>query len=97
VAIRQGEHLTEDNWQKLDKTVNTVFPHFNARLAELCKMSQHDNHVCLLIKIGIQPKDIANLTDHSPESVSSTRRRLYQRAFGQKATPKDWDNVILSL
>ena len=90
-------HLTEKDWQQLEQTVNGVFPHFNARLSELCKMGHHDYHVCLLIKVGLQPKDIANLTDHSPESVSSTRRRLYIRAFGQKGTPKDWDSVVLSL
>ena len=94
---KQGKHLTEENFQQLDQTVNTVFPHFNARLRELCKMGQHDYHVCLLIKIGVQPKEIATLTDHSPESVSSTRRRLYFRAFGQKGAPKDWDCVVLSL
>ena len=96
-TIKQGYHLTEKDWQQLEQTVNGVFPHFNARLSELCKMGHHDYHVCLLIKVGLQPKDIANLTDHSPESVSSTRRRLYIRAFGQKGTPKDWDSVVLSL
>lgn len=96
-AILDKRHLTNEEWQLLDKTVNQIFKGFSARLQELCRISQHDYHICLLIKVGMLPMNIATLTDHSPEAISSTRRRLYQRAFGQKGTPKDWDSLILSL
>jgi len=53
--------------------------------------------VSLLIKVRIQPKDIALLTAHSKESVASTRSRLYSKVFGMKGSSKDWDDFILSL
>ena len=53
--------------------------------------------MCLLIKVRVQPKDIASLTAHSKESVASTRSRLYQKIFGKKGSTRDWDEFILSL
>ena len=52
---------------------------------------------CLLIKINISPIDIAKLTMHSKEAITSNRRILYEKVFGKKGTPKDWDSFILSL
>jgi hypothetical protein len=51
----------------------------------------------MLIKIGIKPVDIAYLTSHTEEAISSTRRRLYERAFHKKGKPSDWDKTILSI
>ena len=45
----------------------------------------------------IEPTEIAKLTLHSKESVASTRRRLYEKVFGSKGSPKDWDSVIYSI
>lgn len=60
-------------------------------------MNEYEHRVSLLIKIGIQPSVIAELTAHSRESVSATRRRLFEKAFEKKGTPKDWDEFIMSL
>ena len=60
-------------------------------------MSEQDLHVSLLIKVRVQPKDIATLTAHSKESVASTRRRLYQNVFGRKGSTHDWDDFVLSI
>ena len=60
-------------------------------------MNEHEYHVSLLIKIGLQPSVIAVLTAHSRESITATRRRLFLKAFGKKGAPKDWDEFILSL
>ena len=61
------------------------------------ELSEIVNGVYLLIKVRVQPKDIALLTAHSKESVASTRSRLYQKVFGQKGSSKDWDDFVLSL
>ena len=58
---------------------------------------KQDYHVSLLIKVRMQPKDIATLTAHSKESVASTRSRLYQKVFGEKGSSKDWDDFVLGL
>lgn len=85
------------DWQELEAEVLKRYPNFKLRLCELCRLSDHDYHVCLLLKIGIKPSEIARLTIRSDEAISSTRRRLYERAFGMKGKPTDWDEVVKAI
>ena len=89
--------MTDDDWEALHTAVLSTYPTFKQRLADLCRLSAHDYHVCLLIKIGMKPSDIARITIRSDEAITSTRRRLYERAFGRKGKPSDWDEVIKML
>lgn len=95
--LAKGRSMSDDDWKAVTQMVNEVYTGFTERLFSLYRMTEQDYHVCLLIKIHIQPKDIATLTAHSKESVASTRSRLYQKIFGKKGTTKDWDDFILSL
>ncbi len=89
--------MADDDWQELADVVNSVYTGFTEKLFSLCRMSEQDYRVSLLIKVRIQPKDIATLTTHSKESIASTRSRLYQKVFGKKGSTKDWDDFILSI
>ncbi len=95
--LNEGKTMGEEHWQQLAMLVDGIYTGFSEKLYSLYKLSPNDYHVCLLIKIRIQPKDIALLTAHSKESVASTRSRLYQKIFGKKGSTKDWDDFILSL
>jgi hypothetical protein len=95
--LNGGRSLTHQDWSALSELVNSVYTGFTEKLYSLYRMTDQDYHVTLLIKVRIQPKDIALLTAHSKESVASTRSRLYQKVFGQKGSSKDWDDFILSL
>jgi len=96
-CLNCGRSLSHHDWSDLAKLVNSVFTGFTEKLYSLYRITEQDYHVSLLIKIRIQPKDVALLTAHSKESVASTRSRLYQKVFGQKGSSKDWDDFILSL
>lgn len=89
--------ITDADWLDLEKLVNTVYPDFTTRLYLIYKMNNQDYHICLLLKLNFSIKRISELTFHSHESISSSRRRLYMYAFGKKGTPADWDAVISSL
>jgi hypothetical protein len=95
--IDEGRSMTGDEWVELGEAVNTAYTGFTEKLYSLCRMSDQDYRVSLLIKVRVQPKDIATLTAHSKESVASTRSRLYKKVFGKKGTTKDWDDFILSI
>lgn len=95
--IASGQNIAEDDWAELTEVVNRVYTGFTDKLFSLYRMSDQDYHVSLLIKIRLQPKDIATLTAHSKESVATTRSRLYQKVFGKKGSTKDWDDFILSI
>ena len=96
-SLNSGRSLTAQDWTELTEVVNGVYTGFTEKLYSLYRMSEQDYHVSLLIKVRIQPKDIALLTAHSKESVASTRSRLYSKVFGMKGSSKDWDDFILSL
>ena len=96
-CLNSGRSLTSQDWTDLTEVVNGVYTGFTEKLYSLYRMSEQDYHVSLLIKVRIQPKDIALLTAHSKESVASTRSRLYSKVFGIKGSSKDWDDFILSL
>ena len=96
-CLNSGRSMTSQDWTELTEVVNGIYTGFTEKLYSLYRMSEQDYHVSLLIKVRIQPKDIALLTAHSKESVASTRSRLYSKVFGVKGSSKDWDDFILSL
>ncbi len=95
--LAEGRALNEEDWRQLTELVNQVYGGFTSKLFSLYPMSEQDHRVCLLIKLRVQPKDIATLTAHSKESVASTRSRLYHKVFGRKGSTRDWDEFILKM
>ena len=97
ISLYGGTPLKEDQWEELSRIVDEAYSDFSDKLLGYCKLSTHEFRVCLLIKIGIRPQDISNLTAHSKQSISTTRNRLFKRIFGDKGSGKDWDEFIVSL
>lgn len=89
--------ITEEMWAELAQAVNRIYPGFDENLYSLCKMSEFDYRICLLIKIKIQPSHIAAMANLSTSGVSTLRSKLFMRAFGKKGRPSDWDDIINSL
>ena len=81
-CLNDGCCIADEDWKELAEVVNETYTGFTEKLFSLYNMSDQDYHVSLLIKVRIQPKDIATLTAHSKESIASTRSRLYQKVFG---------------
>jgi tetratricopeptide (TPR) repeat protein len=92
-----GKKLTAEDWQLLDEEVNSHYPEFKERISALCRISDIEYRVCLLLKVGVSPKDIATLTIKTKSAISVMRKRLYTKAFGNNATPEMWDEFIRSL
>lgn len=95
--LAQGRSMNDHDFVELNQVVNSVYTNFTERLYSLCKLSNHEFRVCLLVKVRVQPKDIATLTAHSKEGIATTRSRLYQKVFGKKGSSKEWDDFVLSL
>ena len=91
------KRLSGNDWKELEETIDSLYEGFTEKLRNLYNLNEQEYSVCLLIKINIPPIDIAKLTNRSKEAISSTRRRLYKKVFGTKGSPKDWDDIILSL
>lgn len=92
--ITETEQMTDNDWKELDREVNFLFPKFREHIHEVCRISDHEYQVDLLLKTGITIGKISTLTYCSASSVSKCRQRQYQRAFGSKGKPEDWDTFI---
>ena len=69
--LNDGRSMNQADWQELTEAVDNLYTGFSEKLFSLYRMSEQDYHVSLLIKVRIQPKDIATLTAHSKESVTT--------------------------
>lgn len=85
------------DWDQLYALYCEKLPLFEKSLRELTSLSEIEWRVCMLIKLGFLPSQIAFLTNKSAEGVSSIRRRLYYKVFQKKGRPTDWDDFIKTL
>ena len=67
--LAEGKNMPEAEWAELTEVVNNTYTGFTDKLYSLYRMSEQDYHVSLLIKIRMQPKDIATLTAHAAGSI----------------------------
>lgn len=89
--------LDADDWEKIENALNSVYPNFTNRLKELISMSDVEYKVCLLVKLRIAPKNMADVLYKDRSSISTIRSRLYQKVFHKKGGAADWDDFIGSL
>lgn len=89
------EAPSEDEWQRFQKMIDRNCDGFSQHLSSVYKLSQQELRVCLLIKARFKPSEIAILTVHSKEAITSTRRRLYKKMTGKDGTPEMLDELIL--
>ena len=92
------KQLKAEDWERIEQEVLRVVPGFKSKLYGLYpRFSEHEYHICLLIRLGIRPTDIGTLTAHGKESITAARRRMYQKVYGVKGEPHEWDKIIAML
>ena len=97
-GINRGLSLTDEEWEELYRKTDVFYPRFVEELRGLCsQITDVEQKVCLLVKLGISNKCIATALSLQGNSISSIRSRLFQKTFGRKGTPKEWNEVIRSL
>lgn len=88
--------MKEVHWIELRKEIDATYNDFTNRLYALYpKLSEVELHVCYLIKVSISASDIAALVCLKNNSVSSIRKRLYQKVHGIPGTPNMLDAFIV--
>lgn len=91
-----NENMDKNDWNLLEQMVLKQNPKMYKMLCDL-HLSEIELQVCLLIRLNIQPKEMAVLVCRSHETISSIRRRLYQKHFpNEKPSPMKWDAYIHS-
>ncbi|MBR5688305.1 MAG: hypothetical protein IKX36_10160 [Prevotella sp.] len=95
--VAEGIHITDDQVKELTVLFSREKPAFREELTQLTKVNDYQYLVCMLVAIGFNAADIAMLLCKTPQAINSVRQRLYEKAFGEKGSPKKWDDIIHSL
>ena len=78
--------------------VDRFYPDFFKKLSDVYAFNPNDLRLCMLIKLNFPPMDMARLTGRKKETVSSARRRLFEKIFQKKCRSiSDFDEFIRSL
>ena len=99
VANIEGQtfHLVEEDWKDIKEVVNQTFENFDSNLRGFLDVTPQEYKICLLLKMGISPTNIAHFVNLTKEAITASRRRMYTKAFSKKGKPSDWDKIISSL
>ena len=97
LLTREDPRVVCQDWKDLQVQLDECYDGFTHKLEALCKMSERDMRICMLLKAGFSKTEIAKLIHLSLEGISSVRRRLYAKVFNDKGGAKDWDLFISSL
>lgn len=93
-----GTVASAADWQSLVEVIDAERPLYVPTLRERCAdLSDRELHVCLLVFIGLQPTEMANLLGCTKQAVANMRTRLYPKLFGEKGTARQFDERVVSL
>lgn len=95
--IENDEVMKSDEWKEVEMLIDEVYPTFLRTLYELRFLNKTDLQICKLMKLGFTPNDVSKLIGRDKSTVSASRKKLAQKAFGKGRTSKDWDEYIRSL
>lgn len=95
--ILKKKVLQPADWDKLHVMLNQEIDNFKASLLSYHNISEHEYHVCMLIKIGTTPSDMSDLLGCTPSAVSKVRTRLQEKFFGKSGGAKEFDEFVNSL
>lgn len=91
------EYLTKEERKQMEDTFDQFMPSFKEKLWSVYDISNRELNVCMLIKLGCKPADMACLLGCTPSAISKIRIRLYKKFFNKLGSAEDWDRFILSL
>ena len=96
--LQRQQPIEPQLWDMLEEAIKEEYPQFVPNLFSVVRPTLIQYRVCLLIKAGFRPMEIARAVGRSKSAVSNMRHRLYQRVYpkGSKRE-RNWDEFILNL
>ena len=61
------------------------------------ELQSHETDLCVLIKVGFRPSEIAILMNMTPQNITNLRARLNKKMFHADKGAKDFDEKIINL
>ncbi len=89
--------LSNDDFKNVDQEISSLLPDFKKRLFDICRISNHEYKICLLIRMGLTVREIGIMLCCSDSAVSKARVRMHEKFFGNKGSAKDFDKFVKTL
>ncbi|WP_321331749.1 tetratricopeptide repeat protein [uncultured Bacteroides sp.] len=86
--------MTNVDWEKLTKAIDGTYDGFTSRLYALHSFSSIELKICLLLKAKISVTGIAFITGRSKSAITSARKKMYEKVYGEAGKPEQWDAFI---
>lgn len=97
-ASNNDLNISEKEWERIQSTLDFVYPHFRKQLIELYpQLSKIEEQVCWLIKLSIPPAGIARIVKRSNSAISNIRTRLHKKIHKVDGNGEMFDEFIRKL
>jgi len=97
-CIKQNEKAGMSELNELKKKANELLPNFVKSLNQFgYELQFHETILCILIKTGFKPSEIADILDMTPQNISNLRARLNVKMFKTNKGAKDFHEKIINL
>ena len=97
ISKSQERYVHLEEWAELSRVVDSYFPDFENKINSLWHLTDQQNRLCLLRRIGFNATAIGSLVGYRESSVYSNFSRLYEKVTGQAGTQDDFDALLASL
>ena len=88
----------KEDWARLEQEVCQTFPYFKRTLYRLYPLKEQEFRICLLLKIQMRNKDVAQLISRTHNAITMASNRLMNKMFGKEECPyKDLKEMILAI
>ena len=86
--------LSDEEWLQLSASLDNVYDDLTKRILNLANLNPTELRVVYLLKIGVQPADMATILCKSKSAISMIRTRMYEKIFGKPGTATALDEYI---
>ena len=94
----EGCKPTAANWDDLKVYTYSTYPNFAAwHIRHFADIEKKEAQICLLVKLGFIPSEMAILLVTSRQNIANIRKCLLKRYFEKDGIPADFDREIQTL
>lgn len=86
--------LTDEEWLQLSANLDNIYDNLTKRILNLANLNPTELRVVYLLKVGVQPADMATILCRSKSAVTMMRNRMYEKVFGKIGTAAAFDEYI---
>ena len=90
--------MTESEWKEFKNSVDRIIPNFPVFLSKTCpQLRPIERKIIYLIRTSFSTSEISLLTGRPESTISTLKRRLLSKIFGENGGAKDFESLILHI